>query len=158
MEKFVEYLASLKDKDFKVSKSASGVETIQATQRNALKKEVTEAFYEVLKAKYPYTYKNSKGIMLEVENDSVADKIDNEEGFGGVSIRIDFVIPSLSTNPADEEEAYLLEETAKEKLKSEKEQAKQAKIKRDMKLRAEKAKAKQAKINQLKGEGAVEGE
>lgn len=152
MEKFVEFLNGLENVEFKVSRSNSGVETIQATQRNKLKQDLTEIFFEVLKEKYPFTFRSGKGILLDVSNSSVADSIENEEGSGGITVRIEFVIPSLSTDPSDEEKIFLLEEEAKSKLKAEKEALKKAKIQKDMAARAEKKRLKDTKINQLKEE------
>ena len=107
MEKFVEYINGLKEKSFDVAEiKTSGAEIIQATQRNALKAEITKEFFKALKGIYPYTFMTEKGVLLEIANDSIADGIKNEEGSGAITVKIEFVIPSLDTNAEIEEKNF----------------------------------------------------
>lgn len=164
MEKFVEYINGLKEKSFDVAEiKTSGAEIIQATQRNALKAEITKEFFKALKGIYPYTFMTEKGVLLEIANDSIADGIKNEEGSGAITVKIEFVIPSLDTNAEIEEKIFRENEIAKNRSKAEKEKAKSAKIARDRATRAAMAKAKADKAKAVKAEnekaegGGVEG-
>lgn len=159
MEKFIEYINGLQNKSLDIMESR-GAEIIQATQRNALKAELTKEFYKALKRVYPYTFISDKGVLLEIANDSVADKITNDLGSGAITVKIDFVIPSLTANAELEEKFYLENEVAKAREKAEKEKSKASKIARDKLAREAAAKAKADKASKIKAENnkAKEGE
>ena len=138
MDKLKELIVALKSRDFKITTTAKGIEQLQQTQRNTLKAELVNALFEDIKSEHEYTYRVKDGIMLELENSSIADKITNESGSGAISITIDIKVNDLETNAESESESYAVELAEKTAKKEKAEKSKADKIARDKKERAEK--------------------
>jgi len=138
MDNIKNLIVAIKDRDYKITTTAKGVEQLQQTQRNTLKAELVKALFDDLKANYPYTYRVKDGVMLEIENSSIADKITNESGSGAISITIDIKVNDLETNAEHESESYAVEIAEKVAKKEKTEKAKAEKTARDKKERAEK--------------------
>lgn len=131
MDNLMNLIAELKSRDFKITTNNKGVEQLQQTQRNNLKAELVNALCKDIASKYEYTYRVKDGIMLELANDSVADKIKNELGSGAISVVIDIKINDLETNADTESESYKVEQAEKLEKKNKMAQAKAEKIARD---------------------------
>ena len=135
MDNLTNLIVALKDREFKITTTTKGVEQLQQTQRNTLKAELLTALLADLKAVYPYAYRVKDGIMLEIENGSIADGVKNPDGSGAISVTIDIKINDLETNAQTETENYEIE-TAEKVAKKEKANKKKAeKIASDKKER-----------------------
>ena len=131
MDNLKNLIVALKDRDFKITTTAKGVEQLHQTQRNTLKAELLNALFSDIAKTHEYTYRVEDGIMLEIENASVADKITNENGSGAITITIDIKVNDLETNAEQEKENYEIK-TAEKVAKQEKaNKAKAEKIARD---------------------------
>ena len=90
-----------------------------------------------------YIYKVEKGYVLEIENDSIADGITNEDGSGAISVELQAIIKGLDYNATDESADY---------ADRQEEKAEKAKIKAEEKARkiqsdaAARARAKEKKV------------
>lgn len=131
MDNLLSTLAEIKDRKFKITTTSKGVEQLQQTERNALKAELVNALFKDLKSAHPYTYRVKDGIMLEIENGSVADGISNELGSGAITITIDIKVNDLETNAETACEDYRIEVTEKAEKKAEQAKKKADKIARD---------------------------
>ena len=131
MDKMLNLIVELKTRDFKITTNNKGVEQLQQTQRNNLKAELVNALFQDIASKYEYAYRVKDGIMLEIANDSVADKIKNESGSGAISVVIDIKINDLETNAETESESYKVEQAEKLEKKAKAEKSKTEKIARD---------------------------
>ena len=131
MDKMLNLIVELKTRDFKITTNNKGVEQLQQTQRNNLKAELVNALFQDIASKYEYAYRVKDGIMLEIANDSVADKIKNESGSGAISVVIDIKVNDLETNADTESESYKVEQAEKLEKKAKAEKSKAEKIARD---------------------------
>ena len=131
MDNLMNLIAELKSRDFKITTNNKGVEQLQQTQRNTLKAELVNALMQDIASKYDFTFRVKDGIMLELANDSVADKIKNELGSGAISVVIDIKINDLETNADTESESYKVEQAEKLEKKAKAEKSKADKVARD---------------------------
>ena len=141
MKNLLALIDEIKTRPLSISVTAKG-EQVQQTQRNKLKAELMAAILADLKQVYQYVSPSADGILIEIENDTVADSIQSEEGSGAITIALDLKVKNLDTNAEQDSEAYLqgvAEKEAKKKADAEK---KAAKIARDKAARAAKTKAK----------------
>lgn len=131
MNNLMELIVELKNRDFKITKTAKGIEQLQQTQRNNLKAELVSALFADLQKHYEYAYRTKDGIMLEIANDSIANNLTNENGSGAITITLDIKVNDLETNAENESADYeiTLAEKAEKKAKAEK--VKADKIERD---------------------------
>jgi len=131
METFLSKIAEVKDRKFKITTTAKGVEQLQQTERNTLKAELVNALFADIKAQYDFTFRVKDGVMLEIENASVADGVTNELGSGAISITIDIKVNDLETNAESESENYRIEVEEKAEKKAAAAAKKADKIARD---------------------------
>lgn len=131
MDNLIAKIAEIKDQKFKITTTAKGVEQLQQTERNTLKAALVNALFADIAEKYDYTYRVKDGIMLELENQSVADGIANELGSGAISITIDIKVNGLETNAELESENYRVETAEKAEKKAALAAKKAEKIARD---------------------------
>ena len=131
MDKLVKTLAEIKDRKFKITTTTKGVEQLQQTERNALKAELVNALFADLKAAHDFTYRVKDGIMLEIENGSIADGIANELGSGAITITLDIKVNDLETNAETASEDYRIDVEEKAEKKAAAAKKKADKIARD---------------------------
>lgn len=143
MENLKNLLEQIKTENFKVSKTQKG-EKLQQTQSNTLKNKLLEALAKDIADEItPYVYRTEKGFMLEIENQSVADQVENDEGSGAITVLIDCVIKSLDTNAENEGECYKDKQAEKQAKKEAQLKAKKEKIKADALARKKKKEAEE---------------
>lgn len=122
--------------DIPISNTSRG-ELVQQTYRNNLTNEIKAALFEDCLESFPIDkdgivpFRTKEGVILEIPNASIADKITNEFGSGALSIEVKFTIKGLEYNAAEMAEDYDLSVQAKEEKAIEQERKKQEKIKRD---------------------------
>lgn len=132
MKKFLELLENIKTRPIKISVTASGVEQVQQTQRNALKAEMLNTLAECLAEILPLTARTKEGILIEVPCDAVADGIaDNSTGSGAITVALDLKIKDLETDLEYESKEYARDVAEKARAKAEAEAKKARKIARD---------------------------
>ena len=145
-------LEKVRSGEYKVTQTTKGgelVETIHQTERNGIKALLRQALCEDIMQAFPKSdssndvvaYSTADGIVLEIPNESIADKIANISGSGAISAILDFSISSLNYNAADLAEEYeekMAEKIAKEKAKEEKKAKKIALDKASREARAKK--------------------
>ena len=130
-------LEEIKSKTFKVTQTTKNgelVETIHQTERNGIKTLLREALCSDIMEHFPKSnnsedivaYYTADGIVLEIPNLSIADKIANVDGSGAISVVLDLSISSLNYNAGDLAEVYE-EKLAEKRAKKEKEAEKKAK-------------------------------
>lgn len=142
-KEFTDQLREMGQVDFDVSE-ARGYPVLQQTRRNQLKAELTLGLKEYL-ARVLDTEENhianvymvNEGIAIEVENESVGQKV--EEGNGMITMIVDIKFKSLDYDAMIESDEYTETKAAKEELKKEKEAAKKAKMAADAAKRAARA-------------------
>ena len=148
MKHLKDLITELKTKSLRISttktKNGEVLEKIQQTDSNNLKKLVMDAIAQDIKEEVTdYIYKVEKGYVLEIENDSIADGITNEDGSGAISVELQAIIKGLDYNAMDESADY---------ADRQEEKAEKAKIKAEEKARkiqsdtAARAKAKEKKV------------
>lgn len=115
---FLELMKDLETRDLNTNVNANGKITIQQTQRNALRKELVDAFYEFLIEQKLDVFLTGDGIILAVENANI----------GTISIEAKLAFKALDYNPEDEADAYEDELAAKAADKASKAKAKAKKI------------------------------
>lgn len=126
-------LEKIKETEYKITqttKQGELVETIHQTQRNGIKSLLREALCADIMDSFPKTaegeaviaYATAEGIVLEIPNASIADKVANVDGSGAISAVLDFSISALNYNASvcsAEYEEKLAEKKAKEQKKAE---------------------------------------
>lgn len=125
MKNLEKLFEEIKDREFRITTTAKGLRTIHQTERNQLKREIMTALVADLDEKFGYAFRSSEGVLLEIENEVVADLTSR-----GITICFDVKVKDLDID-AKYEGADYAEQMAKK-------QAEQA-------LRAEKAKKKAEK-------------
>lgn len=115
---FLELMKDLETRDLNTNVNANGKITIQQTQRNALRKELVDAFYDFLIEQKLDVFLTGDGIILAVENANI----------GTISIEAKLAFKALDYNPEDEADAYEDELAAKAADKASKAKAKAKKI------------------------------
>ena len=125
MENLEKLFAEVKDREFRITTTAKGVRTIQQTERNQFKADIMTALLADLNEKFGYAFRSADGVLLEIENEGVADLNGK-----GITICFDVKVKDLDTD-AEYEGADYAEQMAQK-------QAEKA-------LRAEKAKRKAEK-------------
>ena len=116
--KFLELMADLETRDLNTNVNANGKITIQQTQRNALRKELVNAFYDYLIEQGLDVYLTADGIILAAENEHI----------GTISIEVKLAFKALDYNPADEADSYEDELAAKAEEKANKAKLKAKRI------------------------------
>lgn len=138
MQKLKDFLESIKTRPLRITKAKNG-EQLQQTDRNKLKADLLETLLETLAEITPFVYRTKEGILLELENESVANGISaDSEGSGAITVAIDCKFMSLDTNASLESECYqelLASNLAKAQAKA---KDKADKIARDKATRAKK--------------------
>lgn len=131
MKNLINLLVELRDTELKTTETKNGL-TIQATQRNNLRKRIMDTLIqdlsEALSSELLDMGETTEGILLLAES-----------GDYEIPIKINVKIGNLDYDGTTELELFQEMKLEKEKLAKEKELAKQEKIKRDKKSRQEKA-------------------
>ena len=139
MDELIKVIESVKEREFDITDNSKG-KNLQQTQRNNLKAELLSAIFADIKAKYEYTFISKDGVLIEIENNTVADNISPEDnGSGAITVVLDLTIKSLDTNATELADDYAHELAEKEKAKAKKAEEKAKKIAKD---KAERAKRK----------------
>ena len=125
MKNLENLFAEVKEKEFRITTTAKGTRTIQQTERNQFKTDIMNALLADLNEKFGYAFRTADGVLLEIENEGVADLNGR-----GITICLDVKIKDLDTD-AEYEGADYAEQMAQK-------QAEKA-------LRMEKAKKKAEK-------------
>ena len=142
MKNLSNLLTALKNRTFKITVGKDRKEKIQQTDSNKLKQEVADAIAQDIAEITPYIYKTDKGYLLEIENQSIADNITNEDGSGAITVEIVCVVKGLDTDAKFEGECYTTkqeEKAEKAKVKAEEKARKIARDEADRKAKKEKA-------------------
>lgn len=147
--KTLETLNAIKSAEIKISDTSKG-EAIHQTQRNTISGLLRKALFDDLSQIFPISedsnsivaYLTADGVVLEVPNESVRDKLTSPIGSGAITLEIGFSVKNLEYNARDMSEDYAEQVAQKEAEKKEKAEKKARKIARDKALREEKAKAK----------------
>lgn len=150
---FMQALNEVKQGVFRITQMSNGKEAIQQTERNKLKTDLTTALNADINAIYPKTengndivsYFIDGDIVLEVPNESIADKVTNIDGSGAISISISVKVNGLEYNAEVASEDYLAKVAEKEAKKRAEAEKKAKKIAKDKAMREAKAKAKEEK-------------
>jgi hypothetical protein len=132
MNKLYEYLENLYERPLKIVTNGKGC-TIQATERNALKKEIIQVFKGFLTEMGIECYQTNEGIIIAIQNRAVEEE--NEEGV--ISVELGMKIKNLDYCPSFEETDYNERQAEKQAEKEKRELAKKEKIEKDKKLREE---------------------
>lgn len=112
---FNEYLEKdIGARDLHTNENANGVLTIQQTQRNALRREVSDHFVEFLLDNGLDAYQTKDGIILRVDNKNV----------GVISIELKLAFKSLNYNPEEQADLYEDEQVQKAEAAAAKAKAK----------------------------------
>ncbi|NCB45715.1 hypothetical protein EOM81_01745 [bacterium] len=93
---FLDLMKELETRDLNTNVNANGKITIQQTQRNALRKELVDAFFNFLLDQGIDAYLTNDGIIMAVENEHI----------GTISIETKLAFKALDYNPADEADLY----------------------------------------------------
>lgn len=134
MQNLVKLFEQIKTMPLRITESTKGNQ-IQQTERNALKQQILAAIFADAKENYEFSYRSEDGILFEVENDAIADKLDSETGSGAITIALDVKILGLDHNAVDDANEYEELVAIKNGKKAEREKKKAAKIERDKKRR-----------------------
>lgn len=139
MKHLTALLNELKERTFTISNTNKG-ELIQQTQRNKLKAELLAALRADIEEVYKYVFQSDEGILIEIENQSIADNLENDEGSGAITACLDIKIKNLDCNA--EVESADFEQKQREKIEKKQAAAKKksAKIERDRQTRTSKEK------------------
>lgn len=143
---FVNAIEIVKENEYKVTQAKNGTENIHQTQRNELGAFLRKALGTDLSKVFPatddssaaITYITADGIVIEIPNESIRDKVSNPECSGAISVEISVKVKSLDYNALDASEAYqvdLAEKAAKAQAKADE---KARKIAKDKALRVKK--------------------
>lgn len=116
--KFLELMTDLETRDLNTNVNANGKITIQQTQRNALRKELVNSFYDYLIDQGLDVYLTSDGIIMAAENEHI----------GTISIEVKLAFKALDYNPADEADSYEDELASKAEEKANKAKIKAKRI------------------------------
>jgi len=65
-----------------------------------------QAIEKDFKEKLDYVFRSSEGILIEIDNQSIADELKSEEGSGAITIALDIKIKGLEFNAELEQNAY----------------------------------------------------
>lgn len=150
LKNFISALETVRTNNYRVTRLANGKEAIQQTERNALKASLANALTEDLSAIFPQTDENGKisayyidgDVVLEIPNESIADKITVVDGSGAISVTLSIKVNGLEYDARIASEDYQ-ERIAEKAAKKAEDAAKKArKIAADKALREAKAKAK----------------
>ena len=130
MENLMKLLDELQAKSFRITETKNG-EAIQQTERNKLKADILNALFKDLKAAYEFTFRSDEGILLEIENKSIADALQSEEGSGAITVCLDLKVKNLGCNAESESEDYMRKLAEKEEKRKAEADKKAKKIARD---------------------------
>ena len=148
---FINALCEAHSANFRVTAMSNGKEAIQQTERNALKASLVSALFADLSALYPITGENNEivaypidgDVVIEIPNESIADKVATVEGSGAITISLSVKVNGLdydARNAYEDYQAKVAEKAEKKKAEAAK---KAKKIAADKAARAAKAKAKE---------------
>lgn len=137
MENLKKVLDEIQAEEIKISTSKNGKESIHQTQRNNIKKRIVDAIAQDIAEFFPFIYRSTDGILLEISNRSVADNINNQDGSGAITVAIDCSVKGLDFNAEYEADKYQADQADKAKKAEEKAKEKAEKVARDKKKRAE---------------------
>ena len=115
---FLDLMKDLETRDLNTNVNANGKITIQQTQRNALRRELVDSFYDFLIAQGIDAYLTGDGIIMAVENEHI----------GTISIETKLAFKALDYNPADEADLYEEELVIKAEEKQNKAKSKAKRI------------------------------
>lgn len=145
------FLMQLSAKDIPISNTSKG-EQIHQTYRNQLTAQLKDALFEDCLVNFPFDdengifpYRVKEGVILEVPNASIADKITNEYGSGAISVELKFTVKDLDYNAEEMAEDYDCDVRRKASAAAEREKKKSEQIKRSQAARAARE-AKRAKL------------
>lgn len=138
MEHLKQLLAELQNKTFRITETTRG-EAIQQTERNKLKADILNAIFDDIREVYEYVFRSEEGILLEVENQSIADNLQSEEGSGAITVCIDLKVKNLDCNAENESADYM------RKLEEKREKEKAAAKKKAEKIARDTAERKKKK-------------
>lgn len=113
---FKDFLEEVEHRDLKTNVNANQVITIQQTQRNALRKELVNSFYNHLIDSGIDAYLTEDGVIIAIENENI----------GTISIECKMAFKSLDYNPQEEADAY--EISCAEKIATKEQKAKKVKV------------------------------
>lgn len=134
-----ELIEKLENEKFNTNITASGILTIQQTQRNKLKSQAVKVLHNFFKENLPREVNVdlvASGIILSVYNDHLQKEI---------CLEINPTVKSLDFDVENEIEAYKIELKEKEEKRKADEIKKQKKIENDKRIRAETAKLRKEK-------------
>lgn len=141
MKNLLTLIDEIKTRPLSISVTAKG-EQVQQTQRNKLKTELLAAIRADMKDVYEYVYQSEEGILIEIENQNIADKLQSDEGSGAITVCLDIKIKNLDCNAEMESKDFERKQQEKTEKKKAETEKKAAKIARDKEARAAKTKAK----------------
>ena len=127
MENLMKLLDELQAKSFRITETKNG-EAIHQTERN---KDILDALFHDIQARYEYTYRSEEGILIEIANQSIADALQSEEGSGAITVCLDLKVKNLDCNAENESADYMRKLTEKEEKARAAAEKKAAKIARD---------------------------
>ncbi len=157
-KEFIELIRDVEKREIEVVRSR-GALALQQTQRNALKKEIMEAFQAGLrelgnKAGVDF-YETADGIVMEIDNEHVRKRVsrmkDKNDGDseGYISVEFNCKIKNLDYDAHIEQLLFQAEKEAKLEKEKAREKAKQEKMKRDAEARAAQAAIRERKLAEL---------
>lgn len=100
---FLSLMKELETRDLNTNVNVNGKITIQQTQRNALRRELVDAFYDFL---------INQGIQVFLTNDGIIMAVENQH-IGTISIETKLAFKALDYNPMDEADLYEDEQESK---------------------------------------------
>lgn len=126
-------MANLRDVMVEVAQNntlTAGAKSIEQKQRNTIKRDLTEALYDVLAAvidgnELLALYRTKDGIMVGIDNAKV----------GIIPVGIKVEVKNLDVDPAEEEDAFREHQAQRAEAKARAEASKAAKIERQAKER-----------------------
>jgi hypothetical protein len=105
---FKEFLKSMETMDLQTNETANGRITIKQMQRNAIRRQLMDKFYDYLKEQDFDVFMTNDGIILNVENEIIGD----------VNIEIKLSLKGLDYDLDVETEKYEITEADKKARKS----------------------------------------
>lgn len=129
-------LDTLQDQTFRITETTRG-EAIQQTERNKLKADILNAIFDDIRDTYEYVFRSEEGILLEIANQSIADKLQSDEGSGAITVCFDLKVKNLDCNAETESADYMRKLEEKRQKEAEAAKKKAEKIARDKKQRGD---------------------
>jgi hypothetical protein len=105
---FKEFLKSMETMDLQTNETANGRITIKQMQRNAIRRQLMDKFYDYLKEQDFDVFMTNDGIILNVENEIIGD----------VNIEVKLSLKGLDYDLDVETEKYEITEADKKARKS----------------------------------------